>query len=352
MPTNQVNYNSVHNKFKLNGFHLNREDLLRVAYSFIKEGEHYEKPVGEFLTNWFDSKDYLEIPTSGTTGEPKIIKLSKQAMVNSALATGNFFDLKPGDKALVCLPVKYIAGKMMFVRSFILGLDLDFVEPNSRPLQFSENHYDFCAMVPLQAQHSLDSLHRIKTLIVGGSYITDHLRKQLLEIPINIFETYGMTETVSHIAARKLNEENFTVFPNVMISQNNSECLVIKAPHISNEVIETNDLIKLVNEQQFCWLGRIDNVVNSGGVKLIPELIESKLTGKIPRRYFLCGQNDSLLGEKLILIVEGEPMSIDQSIFNELDPYEKPKDIHFVKNFVETATSKIMRKETLDRFYM
>ena len=146
--------------FKLDGFHLDREDLCRVAYSFIKEGEDFEKPVGHFLLDWFDDRPFIEMKTSGTTGEPKVIRIEKQAMVNSALATGDFFDLMPGNKALQCLPVKYIAGKMMFVRGFILGLDMDFVAPTSTPLFNNDTDYDFVAMVPLQAQHSLKELKK------------------------------------------------------------------------------------------------------------------------------------------------------------------------------------------------
>jgi len=152
---NNPTYDNVHNQFKLNGFRLDRDDMCRVAYSFIKEGEDFEKPVGDFLLDWFDSKAYIEMYTSGTTGSPKVISISKQAMVNSALATGNYFDLKPGDKALHCLPVKYVAGKMMLVRAMILGLDLDFVAPSAHPLLHNETYYDFVAMVPLQAQNSL-----------------------------------------------------------------------------------------------------------------------------------------------------------------------------------------------------
>ena len=136
-------YENVHNQFKLNGFHLNREDLCRVAYSFIKEGEDFEKPVGNFLLDWFDYKSYIEMETSGSTGAPKTISISKQAMVDSALATGDFFDLQPGNKALQCLPVKYVAGKMMLVRAMILGLDLEFVAPSSHPLDHNEIDFDF-----------------------------------------------------------------------------------------------------------------------------------------------------------------------------------------------------------------
>ena len=145
---NNPTYDKVHNQFKMNGFHFDREDMLRVAYSFIKEGEDFEKYVGEFFLDWFDDNDFMNLQTSGTTGAPKIIKIDKQAMVSSAIATGDYFDLSPGNKVLHCLPVKYIAGKMMFVRAFILGLDIDFVAPSSHPLAKNETKYDFTAMVP------------------------------------------------------------------------------------------------------------------------------------------------------------------------------------------------------------
>ncbi|WP_333696177.1 AMP-binding protein [Flavobacterium sp.] len=348
--TTTISYQNVHNRFKLNGFHLNREDLCRVAYSFIKEGEDFEKPVGDFLLDWFDDKPYLEINTSGSTGIPKLIRVSKQAMVESALATGNFFDLKPGDKVLHCLPVRYVAGKMMFIRGFILGLEIDFVAPSSHPLDRIEHDYDFTALVPMQAQYSLDLLHRVRKIIIGGAKITKPLEEKLVQIKSEIYETYGMTETITHIAAKRVGESAFTVFPHVMLSQDEHNCLLIKAPFISDAIIETNDIVEMVSENQFIWLGRFDNVINSGGIKLIPEQIEEKLAKKIPRRYFVTGRPDPVLGEKLVLIVEGETMELDKDLFECLDKYEKPKEIHFVKHFEETPTGKIVRKDTLGKF--
>ena len=340
-------YENVHNLFKLNGFHLDREDLCRVAYSFIKEGEDFEKPVGDFLLDWFDSKSYIEMETSGSTGTSKTISVSKQAMVDSALATGDFFDLQPGNSALQCLPVKYVAGKMMLVRAMILGLDLEFVAPSSHPLDNNEIDFDFVAMVPLQAQNSIPELKKIKKMIVGGAALNKALEKQLLKLPTEVYETYGMTETITHIAARKLGEKAFTVLPYVTISYDDRNCLVIHAPRISDEVIITNDIVELVNENQFIFLGRIDNVINSGGIKLIPEQIEEKLASKISQRFFIASKPDNELGEKVVLVIEGEKYELDDSLYESLGKYEKPKEVVFISKFKETTTGKILRKETI-----
>lgn len=345
---NSPTYENVHNLFKLNGFHLDKEDLCRVAYSFIKEGEDFEKPVGDFLLDWFDSKNYIEMETSGTTGPPKTISVSKQAMVDSALATGDFFDLHPGNKALQCLPVKYVAGKMMLVRAMILGLDLEFVAPSSHPLRNNDIEYDFVAMVPLQAQNSITELKSVRKMIVGGAAINKALEKQLLKLPTEVYETYGMTETITHIAARKLGEKVFTVLPNVTISYDDRNCLVIHAPRISPDVIITNDIVELVNENQFIFLGRMDNVINSGGIKLIPEQIEEKLANKINQRFFIASKPDNELGHKVVLVIEGEKQDFNESLYEALDKYEKPKEIIFVPNFKDTPTGKILRSETLN----
>jgi o-succinylbenzoate---CoA ligase len=337
----KLTYKKVHNKFKLNGFHLTREDLCRVAFSFIKEGKDFEKPVGDFLLNWFDDKLYLEIITSGTTGDPKKIHVKKQAMVNSALATGIFFELKPGDRALNCLPVKY---------AFILGLDMDFVAPSSNPLNHNENTYDFVAMVPLQVENSLLQLHQIKKLIIGGAKMSSDLEKKIIKSKCNAYETYSMTETVTHIAAKRVGEKSFMTLPNVSILQDDRNCLVISAPGLNAENIVTNDVVELVSKNQFIWLGRQDNVINSGGIKLFPEQIEAKLSHKIGNRFFVAGIPDEKLGEKLILFVEGNPFEIKSSIFDDLDKYEKPKEIKFIPHFEETETGKIKRNEVVTSF--
>ena len=208
------NLQTTHNQFKMNGLHFNKPDILEMAYSFIKEGEAFEKQAGDFILDWFDHNSYIELQTSGTTGVPKTIRIEKQAMINSAKATGTFFKLSPSDKVLHCLSTKYIAGKMMFVRAFVLGLDLDFIAPNSDPLQKNNTLYDFAAMVPLQVQNSILGLKNIKKLIVGGAKMNPILENKLANLSSNIFETYGMTETITHIAAKKVGEKAFKILPN------------------------------------------------------------------------------------------------------------------------------------------
>ncbi|MEL1254494.1 AMP-binding protein [Flavobacterium sp. DGU38] len=342
-----LTHKNVHNYFKINGYHLNGNDLRSVAYSYVKEGDANEQSIGEFLLDWFDEKEYIEMQTSGTTGLPKLVRLQKQAMIQSALATGDFFDLKPGDKALLCLPVKFIAGKMMLVRSFILGLELDVTEPSTTPLALNDKLYDFVAMVPLQVQNSIEALKNVKKLIVGGAKMDTVLEEKVLSLKTEIYETYGMTETITHIAAKKVSEKAFSVLPNVKIAQDSRGCLAITVPAISEEPIITNDLVELIKENQFIFLGRIDNVINSGGLKLIPEQIEAKLIDKISSRFFVTGIPDSVLGEKLILVIEGEKQDFPTDFFDVLDKYEKPKEIVFVSKFKENENGKLLRKPSL-----
>ncbi|SHG29749.1 O-succinylbenzoic acid--CoA ligase [Flavobacterium micromati] len=346
--TNTINYNNVHNLFKINGFHFKRNDLCSLAYILIKEGEPFEKAMGDFLLDWFDAKSYLELNTSGTTGTPKTIKIEKQAMINSALASGDFFDLKPGNTALHCLPTNFIAGKMMLVRAFILGLDIDFVSPSSRPLLNKDRSYDFAAMVPLQVQNSIAELFKVKKMIVGGAKMNHELESQLANLKTEVYETYGMTETITHIAAKRVGEEAFSLLPNVKIGIDDRNCLVIDAPNISNELIVTNDLVSLIDEDHFVFIGRIDNLINSGGIKLVPEKIEDKLSQKIHSRFFVAGMKDEDLGEKLVLIIEGDEQELEDTIFKKLDKYERPKEIFYVKKFAETENGKVKRKEILE----
>ena len=345
---NKPDYNQVHPNFKWNGASLDKKGLLALANDFINEGEEFERITGEFLIDWFNDNSFITVTTSGTTGSPKKIKIDKEAMVFSALATAEFFDLKAGNRVLNCLSTNYIAGKMMLIRSIVLGFEMDFVEPTSNPLKNNTKVYDFVAMVPLQVENSIKELINVRKLIIGGTKINQNLKSQLLDLPTLVNETYGMTETITHIAVKKISNNYFSVLPNVTISTDDRNCLVIDVPRISNAKIVTNDVVNIISNSEFELLGRIDNVINSAGVKLFPEQIEMKLAHIIPTRFFVIGIPDEKYGEQLALVVEGNSISFDDDFFNDLLPYEKPKFIYFVPDFLETESGKIKRKETLN----
>lgn len=269
-------------------------------------------------------------------------------MEASALATGEFFKLQPRDKALLCLSTHYIAGKMMFIRAVVLGLELDFVSPTKDPLKNNSKIYDFVAMVPLQVHNSITQIEQCKTLIVGGAKLNDKTKSILNKMMLNVYETYGMTETITHIAAKRINEDYFTTLPHANISQDERGCLVIEAPLVSQHLIVTNDLVEMPNEIQFSWIGRFDNLVNSGGVKLVPEKIEQKLSDYIPYRFYVIGKEDVELGQKLVLVIEHAPYTLLPEAFESLEKYEKPKETIFVEKFKETPTGKVLRKETIN----
>lgn len=346
-------FSKIHNNFKFNREHLNHEQLTELSYSFIKEGEPHEVALGTFLLDWLDKNDFIFINTSGSTGLPKEIKILKQALINSATATGHFFNLKPGNTALHCLPAHFIAGKMMLIRAIVLGLELDYISPSSNPLKDRNRTYDFCAMVPFQLENSLNELHKIKTLIVGGATVSTVLQSKLKDITTKVFATYGMTETVTHIALKPLNHYNkdakpyFKLLPDISIKTDERHCLIINAPNISEEQILTNDVVNLHSDTEFEFLGRADNVINSGGIKLFPELIEEKLSNNISQRFFIASEKDESLGEKLILIIEGDSNILKKDVFKNLNPYEIPKQIYAINQFKETSTGKIQRNETL-----
>lgn len=342
-------YKSIHNRFKINNFHFDKEALYQLAYTLIKEGEEHEKDLGSFLLDWLDDKETIQLTTSGTTGTPKVITIKKQSMVHSAIATGNYFNLHPQDKALLCLPARYIAGKMMIVRSMMLGLELDIMVPTSHLDDLlPHKNYDFVAIVPLQAENSLEKLHQFKKIIIGGAKVSDDLASKLKEIKSDIYETYGMTETITHIAAKKIGEAFFNILEHVSITTDDRSCLVIDVPSISDEKVVTNDIVTILNANQFKWIGRYDNVINSGGIKLFPEQIEAKLASKISNRFFIIGQPDDILGSRVVLVIEGEQFDIDATLFDTLEKFEKPKEVLFAPEFVETETKKINRVKTLN----
>lgn len=357
---NDIDYRFIHNDFKINGFSINKNRMIILASAYIKDGEPYRVSVGKFLLDWLDNNDYIEATTSGSTGIPKVIHLKKQNMVNSALATGAFLHLHPKDTALLCLPADFIAGKMMIIRSIVLGLNLDIVQPSSMPLALTHKDYDFSAMIPLQASKSLYDLHRIKKLILGGASIDGELEAKLQSVPTEIYSSYGMTETISHIAMRRVNhsthhESTYKAMPNVTFSQDDRHCLVIDAPLIADHKVVTNDMVRLLSPTEFEWLGRYDNIINSGGFKVFPESVERKIKKYIKGDYFITKEPDNELGQRAVLYVEGKEedyatLSHDLYMDKDILKYEVPRKIYFVPEFVYTDNQKIKREDTVKKY--
>lgn len=348
----------LHPNFKLNDQSYNEDSLLEFSKELVNQSLPYNIAVGAFLIDWLNSEETLKVQTSGSTGTPKQILLKKEHMVNSALATGSYFGLKPKDTALLCLSADFIAGKMMLVRAMVLGLEIDIVAPKANPLEGTDKHYDFCAMVPMQVDSSIDCSNQLNTVIIGGAPVSGTLRAKLQGVQANCFETYGMTETITHIAVKKINgfrpehdEPYFGTLPNISISKDKRGCLVINAPKISDNTIVTNDIVELIDNKSFKWLGRYDNIINSGGVKLITEQIEKKLSTVIKNRFFVAGISDELLGQKLVLVLEGnQNINSIKALINSLDllsKYEIPKEVFVISEFDETNTGKLNRSETL-----
>lgn len=342
----------MHPSFKINNTSFTEKSFIDFTDDLLASDEVYLQDIGFFLKEWTNTETHIIVKTSGSTGVPKEVKLLKKHMIHSALATGQYFNLKEHTTALLCLSANYIAGKMMLVRALVLGWNIYLKPPTGIPLD-DDTIYDFAAMVPLQVVKSLNKLESIKQLIIGGAPVSLSLQQQLQSVSTQCYVTYGMTETCTHIAVKNLNNIDDNVYetlPNITISQDERECLVITAPTVSEEVIVTNDIVKLTSLHQFEWLGRYDSIVNSGGVKLFPEQIERKLSGLIKQRFFVAGIPDEILGERLILVIESNAIDLygKNELTQLLSKYEVPKSIYYITNFKETTTGKVHRINTLN----
>ena len=317
----------------------------------------WEKELYAFLKEWFSDSDFILAQTSGSTGEPKLIELPKSLMLKSAERTIEYFGLKKGDRILLSLSCQYIAGKMMVVRAIVGQINLIAVDPASN-FDFLQNEtFDFGAMVPNQVFKILEQpsgnemLQNIRNLLVGGSAILASLEAQIAQLSNRVVSTYGMTETASHIAIRELSgirkSEFYECLPGITVSLSENECLQIHLPEMS-ETLQSNDLAELQTNTSFRILGRVDSVIISGGLKYSPEVIEKKLEGLFNQRFVISSIPDEKLGEKLVLIIEGEPYpigTIQEKMKELLLPFEQPKIILFMDQFPETTSGKIIRSE-------
>ena len=310
----------------------------------------------EFLEEWNSDSPYVEVKTSGSTGEPKRMLVEKQRMRASARITCDFLGLKAGDTALLCMPLNYIAGKMMVVRAIERDLKLVAVEPSGHPLVKQGDGFTFAAMVPMQVYNSLqvpeerERLKQIKHLIIGGGAIDEAMAEELKTFPNHVWSTYGMTETLSHIALRRLSgpeaSEWYTPFPSVSVSLNEEGCLVIDAPEVCRERLVTNDIAELsTDNQSFRILGRKDNVICSGGIKIQAEEVERMLKAHLRVPYLISKRPDKKFGEVVVLLTEGDVEEAKKVCEAVLPKYQRPKVYIHVSEIPMTETKKPARRQ-------
>ena len=340
----------------------------------------YERRVLQFAHEWLSGQETFTVHTSGSTGQPKAIPLTRQQMVTSANLTCRALGIEPGNRAFVCVSVEYIAGMMMLVRGFELGLRMTIVDPVSRPLAALpiDSRFELTAMVPLQLHETLQGeaheraiLNAMKGILIGGAPVSLALAQQVQQIEAPMYHTYGMTETVSHIALKRLNgperSDRFIPFDGVELSLDERGCLRIVSALTRDEILQTNDLAELYADGSFRWLGRIDNVINSGGVKVQTEKVETALEAWLltyqggvhaDRRFFVGPLPHERLGQAVVAVIEGRPFedqtsgleaTIRQQLQEMLTPYEAPRNVYFVDQLLETPTGKIDCRSNLQR---
>ena len=311
----------------------------------------------EFLEEWNNPSPDVHVQTSGSTGAPKPMLVEKRRMLASARITCDFLGLRSGDTALLCMSLDYIAGKMMVVRSIERGLKLISVEPSGHPLSNVE-YVDFAAMVPMQVYNSLqvpeerERLMRIRHLIIGGGAIDDQMAAELRTFPNAVWSTYGMTETLSHIALRRISgpdaSEWYTPFPSVRVTHNDEGCLVINAPEVCEEPLVTNDIVEFSSDHsKFRIIGRRDNVICSGGIKIQIEKVERHLRPHLHVPYLLTKRHDPKFGEVAVLLTEGSVEEAREVCQRMLSKYHQPRYYLHVARIPLTETGKPARQEAI-----
>ena len=317
--------------------------------------------VYRFILDWLDEKAYISVRTSGSTGTPKLINLQKSWMVSSALNTISALNLNSGLNSLLCLPARYIAGKMMIVRAFVGGFHLIIKKPAPQPFSDIGQSIHFAAVTPFQFYQSLDDIKNQEnlTLLIGGGELGYGLKQKIRQLKCRVIQTYGMTETCSHVALKMLNghkkDNHYTVLPGISIDQDNRGCLTLHVSYMNNKKIITNDLVDIFSPQKFTWLGRNDNVINSGGIKIIPELVEVELAPVLKHRPFFIGSiPDSSLGEKALLVIECSSdcqkiVSALRALYTQQKPgYQWPRILTFLPLLIKNENGKIQRQETME----
>lgn len=340
------------NTLKINGKIWSKKELQNYVLPKDLE-EDYLLEFWSMIQKLLDDKTYIEVQSSGSTGKPKIIQLDKKKLIASAQMTCNFFQLKDKHTALLCLSTKHIGGLMMIVRAFYSGMNLMVQKASANPLLNIQEKINFIALVPYQVQTCLaqnpEKLRNIDLVLIGGGAIQKQLEEEIDQNKIKAYSSFGMTESISHFAVREIGkEEYYQCLEDIEIELSKRATLILHAPHLLDEKLETNDLVEIVGKDKFIWLGRSDFAIESGGLKMHPEQIERVLEKHFKERILISSIPSVEFNNELILIIEGEKRAIDEKIFNALNAYERPKKIFFLDAFVE-SNAKINRIKTREK---
>lgn len=323
-----------------------------------------------FIKNWLSGQERFQIKTSGSTGNPKIINITKEQIQKSALRTIVTFNLKPGQAILACLNTTFIAGMMMLARAIEGNLKLIIESPRANPFAHIEygKSIHFCALTPYQAETILEDtpakLDQIKTILIGGTALNPILEERFQNIKAKVFQSYAMTETLTHVALRKVNGKEksdiYHALQGVSFSQDTRKCLIIHDRILGIEHLITNDVVELVGKKSFRWIGRYDNVINSGGIKIHIEGVENEIHGifddmQIQNTFCLLSIPDRKFTNKMILLIEQNESLINEDIIlatlkRKLPKYHDPKSVKQVSELILTKSGKIDRKRNTELY--
>lgn len=349
-------------RLTIDGRVLEQADILPWAEDLVLQHGHapWTMDVRDTLRELCSGDGSITAHTSGTTGPPKAIRLHANDLRASARLTGHTFHLRHGDRALLCLPCHFIAGKLMLVRGFVIGLDLHLIDPAGGVLNnlSTQDRFRFAAMVPNQLHRALqDDRARLerqfRTILLGGGPVSKALEEDLQDLDVEVYHGYGSTETLTHVALRRLNgprkQEWSHAIGDITFEQDERGCLLVHTPHLRTKDHETNDQVELLDEHRFRWLGRYDNVILSGGRKIFPEQLELRTAGLLPFAHFFTARPDDKLGECVGLVLETDqeasavvPEVLDL-LATVLEPYEMPRRVTALARLQRTASGKLVR---------
>ncbi|SMD38032.1 O-succinylbenzoic acid--CoA ligase [Reichenbachiella faecimaris] len=340
--------------FERSEYHLDRLSELLTKYPNAAK-------IVDFINHWQQNARTFQFQTSGSTGTSKSIDVSRTQIVASVQATTEFLGLKKNQSALLCLDPSFVASLMMVARCLVNDMNLILQRPSSTPLKEFDYPIDFASFVPVQIYKMIEDgtighLAKIQNILIGGAPLSSMAFETLAKIDTNIYATYGMTETVSHVALMPVKGEyknaQYEVLPGITLNQDAEECLGILGTVTNHEWLQTNDIVKLTDSNKFQWLGRRDHVINSGGIKIHPEQLEKFIEGYIFTDFIISWKPNDQLGSECMIIAEScqvEKKVLDQIqsiVTQNFSKYHAPKSALFIDEFIRTDSGKVKREAT------